>query len=260
MNYELIYLPLLFFLIALFYAMAGFGGGSSYLAVLALAALPTDEMRATALVCNLIVAGGGVFHFVKAGEMPWRRALPLVLCSVPAAYLGGRIALPREQFLGLLGIVLLLAGLAMWWRTGEKSVEEEIAAPVSTKQPLRTFISSAGLGSALGFLAGLVSIGGGIFLSPVLFLQRWAAARAIAAVTSLFIFVNSLAGLAGQFSRGIQVDARLLVILALAVLVGGQLGTRLTLRRLSATAIRRVAAALIIVVGVRLLVQVAVAW
>lgn len=260
MDYELIYLPLLFFLIALCYAMAGFGGGSSYLAVLALAALPTDEMRATALVCNLIVAGGGVFHFVKAGEMPWRRALPLVLCSVPAAYLGGRIALPREQFLGLLGVVLLLAGLAMWWRTGESAAAREVTEPPSEAPAGMTVLRSAGLGSTLGFLAGLVSIGGGIFLSPVLFLQRWAAARAIAAVTSLFIFVNSLAGLAGQFSRGIVVDGRLLGILAIAVLVGGQLGTRLTLRRLTPTAIRRVAAALIIVVGVRLLVQVAGAW
>lgn len=260
MDYQLIYLPLLFFLIALCYAMAGFGGGSSYLAVLALAALPTDEMRATALVCNLIVAGGGVFHFVKAGEMPWRRALPLVLCSVPAAYLGGRIALPREQFLGLLGIVLLLAGLAMWWRTGEPVSAEKEDDSYGKGMSNQSIVGSAGLGTLLGFLAGLVSIGGGIFLSPVLFLQRWAAARAIAAVTSLFIFVNSLAGLAGQFSRGIVVDGRLLAILALAVLIGGQLGTRLTLRRLTPTAIRRVAAALIIVVGVRLLVQVAGAW
>lgn len=236
--------------------MAGFGGGSSYLAVLALATLPTTEMRAIALVCNIIVAGGGVFHFVRAGEIPWRRALPLVLCSVPAAFLGGRIALPREQFLGLLGLVLLLAGLAMWWRTGLAETKAgEI--PESEKQhQLRTVMTSGLLGTGLGFLAGLVSIGGGIFLSPVLFLQRWAPARAIAAVTSLFILVNSLAGLAGQFSRGIEVTWELLAALAVAVFLGGQIGTRLTLKKLSPTAIRRVAALLIVVVGVRLLIQV----
>jgi uncharacterized membrane protein YfcA len=250
---ELLFLLPIFFFIALFYAMAGFGGGSSYLAVLALATLPTTEMRAIALVCNIIVAGGGVVHFVRAGEMPWRRALPLVLCSVPAAFLGGRIALPREQFLGLLGAVLILAGLAMWWRTGAAKVEPPRPAD---KQSTRTAVTAGLLGTVLGFLAGLVSIGGGIFLSPVLFLQRWAPARGIAAVTSLFIFVNSLAGLAGQFSKGIEVTWPLLATLAVVVFIGGQIGTRLTLERLSPTAIRRVAAVLILAVGVRLLIQV----
>lgn len=232
------------------------GGGSSYLAVLALAALPTGEMRITALVCNLIVAGGGVFHFARAGELPWRKALPLVVCSIPAAYLGGRIALPREQFLGLLGIVLLCAGLAMWWRPGPQGAspgrDPSEDKPRSRSDPR---FYAAGLGGLLGFLAGLVSIGGGIFLSPVLFLRRWAPARTIAAVTSLFIFVNSLSGLGGQLSQGAAVSWRLLLVLALAVLVGGQIGTRLTLRKLSPGAIRRIAAVLIVLVGVRLLLQ-----
>jgi len=189
-------------------------------------------------------------------------ALPLVLCSVPAAYLGGRIALPREQFLGLLGVVLLLAGLAMWLRSGK--APEEKAAPITSQQnpkpsasadsklrkgDVKSGVLAGLLGAILGFLAGLVSIGGGIFLSPVLFLRRWASARAIAAVTSLFIFVNSLSGLAGQLSKGIEVSWQLLVVLALSVLIGGQIGTRLTLRKLSPTAIRKVAAVLIVVVG-----------
>ena len=257
---DLLYLAPVFFLIALTYATAGFGGGSSYLAVLALAALPTGEMRAIALVCNLIVSGGGVFHFWRAGEMPWRKALPLVLCSVPAAYLGGRIELPREQFLGLLGIVLLFAGLAMWLRP--RAVRGAGELPADDPPPERAVSGwlAGALGAGLGFLAGLVSIGGGIFLSPVLFLQRWAAARAIAAMTSLFIFVNSLSGLLGQLSQGIEFSWPLLGVLALSVLIGGQIGTRLTLERLSATAIRRIAAVLIIVVGVRLLVQVSGVW
>lgn len=233
--------------------MAGFGGGSSYLAVLALAALPTSEMRVIALVCNIIVAGGGVFHFVRAGDMPWRRALPLVLCSVPAAFLGGRIALPREQFLGLLGVVLVMAGLAMWWRTG--GANEEHNGRIQ-KASHRAQISAGLLGGTLGFLAGLVSIGGGIFLSPVLFLKQWARAREIAAVTSLFILVNSLAGLAGQASQGLQVTWAFLGLLAGAVFFGGQVGTRINIENLSPTAIRRVAAVLILVVGLRLLFQV----
>jgi uncharacterized membrane protein YfcA len=213
-----------------------------------------------ALVCNLIVAGGGVFHFWRAGEMPWRRALPLVLCSVPAAYFGGRIDLPREQFLGLLGLVLFFAGLAMWWRPGLERVASGNGSLPEATHSKEAQVKAGALGGVLGFLAGLVSIGGGIFLSPVLFLQRWAAARTIAAVTSLFIFVNSLSGLAGQLSRGIEVSWQLLGVLALAVLIGGQIGTRLTLKKLSAFTIRRIAAVLIIAVGVRLLAQVSGAW
>ena len=230
------------------------------LAVLALAALPTGEMRAIALVCNLIVAGGGVFHFWKAGKMPWRRALPLVLCSVPAAYLGGRIDLPREQFLGVLGVVLLFAGFAMWWRPGFSDAASRAEPLSEATSSGATQVKAGILGGILGLLAGLVSIGGGIFLSPILFLQRWAAVRAIAAVTSLFIFANSLSGLAGQLSRGIELSWQLLGLLALAVLIGGQIGTRLTLKKLSAATIRRIAAVLIIIVGVRLLAQVSGVW
>lgn len=257
---ELSFLLPTFFLIAFTYAMAGLGGGSSYLAVLALAALPTAELRITALVCNLVVAGGGVFHFVRAGAMPWRRALPLVLCSVPAAYLGGRIELPREQFLGVLGFVLLLAGAAMWRRRTPQATDGP-ADPDPDGQPpqspVTTSLLSGGLGGLLGFLSGLVGIGGGIFLSPVLFLRSWAVARTIAAVTSLFILVNSLAGLAGQLSVGVSVPWPLLWPLVIAVLVGGQLGTRLTLTRFSPATIQRVAAVLIVAVGLRLLAQVA---
>ncbi|MGK0335332.1 MAG: putative membrane protein YfcA [Paraglaciecola sp.] len=228
--------------------------------MLALAALPTGEMRAIALVCNLIVAGGGVFHFWKAGKMPWRRALPLVLCSVPAAYLGGRIDLPREQFLGVLGVVLLFAGFAMWWRPGFSDAASRAEPLSEATSSGATQVKAGILGGILGLLAGLVSIGGGIFLSPILFLQRWAAVRAIAAVTSLFIFANSLSGLAGQLSRGIELSWQLLGLLALAVLIGGQIGTRLTLKKLSAATIRRIAAVLIIIVGVRLLAQVSGVW
>jgi uncharacterized membrane protein YfcA len=257
---EIYWLLPAFFLVAFTYAMAGFGGGSSYLALLALTALPTVEMRATALLCNLVVAGGGVWHFSRAGKMPWKPALPLVLLSVPAAYLGGSITLPRDQFLLLLALVLLFAAGAMWWQTtGQRKPSN--AAPIRSEAGE---LASAGfLGGGLGFLAGLVGIGGGIFLSPVLFLRQWAPARSIAAVTSLFIFVNSLAGLAGQYSvlgagpdsyRG-QVQWFLVGCLMVAVFMGGQMGTRLSVNRLKPTNIRRIAAALIFLVALRLLAR-----
>lgn len=252
---EIYWLLPAFFLVAFTYAMAGFGGGSSYLALLALTALPTLEMRATALLCNLVVAGGGVWHFSRAGKMPWKRAMPLVLLSVPAAFLGGSVTLPRDQFLLLLALVLIFAAGAMWWQTTGQPKPSNAA---QLKSPTSDLAGAGFLGAGLGFLAGLVGIGGGIFLSPVLFLRQWAPARSIAAVTSLFIFVNSLAGLAGQYSvfgDGAQVQWVLVGSLMLAVFMGGQMGTRLSLNRLKPASIRRIAATLIFLVALRLLAR-----
>ena len=247
MTAELAWLLPAFLLVAFCYATAGFGGGSSYLAILALAMLPTGELRTTALLCNLVVAGGGTWRLARAGQLPWRRAVPLVVASIPLAYLGGRLALPREQFLYLLGAVLLVAGLLMLLGRWRRDTVEE-----STRES-ENWWSSLALGGGLGFLSGVVSIGGGIFLSPVLFLSRWAAAKQIAAVTSLFIFVNSLGGLGGNLAAGRAVDWALTGPLLLAVLIGGQLGSRLTVGQLRAAQVRRAAAVLILVVAVRLL-------
>lgn len=254
MATELAWLVPVFLAVAFTYALAGFGGGSTYLAVLALAGWSAADMRVTALVCNIVVAGGATVRYARAGRLPWRRALPLVLVSVPAAYLGGRVDLPREQFLGLLGGVLLLAGAAMWVRPAGQP-PGAAPNPAASGPPW----PEAALGGGLGLLAGLVSIGGGIFLAPVLFLRRWAAARSIAAVTSLFICVNSLAGLAGRAAGGSGWPWGALGVLGLAVLAGGQLGTRATLRHLPPAAIRRTAAVLVLLVGARLLYRAVVA-
>ena len=184
------------------------------------------------------------FSFARAGVTPWRRALPLVLASVPAAFLGGRLALPREQYLLLLGSLLLLAGLLMVFRPAPSEAKREAGAAAGAVAVV--------IGGAVGFVSGVVGIGGGIFLAPILFLTRWAEARAIAATTSLFIVLNSAAGLAGQFSVGINLDLPLTAVLVLAVLVGGWLGTRLTLERFPPHVIQKVAAALILLVGLRL--------
>ncbi len=233
-----------FFVVALLYASAGFGGGSSYLAVLALAGLPAGIIRPIALICNLVVTGGGSYAFARAGVTPWRRALPLVAASMPAAFLGGRQALPREQYLLLLGGLLLLAGILMVFRPAPRDTARAGGAAAGAV--------AVGIGGVVGFVSGVLGIGGGIFLSPILFLTRWAHARAIAATTSLFIVLNSAAGLAGQFSVGIDLDLSLTAVLVLAVLVGGWLGTRLTLERFPPHVIQKVAAALILLVGLRL--------
>ncbi|WP_198664745.1 sulfite exporter TauE/SafE family protein [Lewinella sp. IMCC34191] len=235
-----------FFAIALLYASAGFGGGSSYLALLALSGLPTGAMRPIALVCNLVVTGGSTVSFARAGVTPWRRALPLVGASMPAAFLGGRIQLARQEYLLLLGGLLLVAGILMIVGKGAKRTTEEKAGRRSAG------IIAVTIGIGVGFVSGVVGIGGGIFLSPILFLSRWADARAIAATTSLFIALNSLAGLAGQLSVGLEWHLGLTAMLALPVAAGGWLGTRLTLRRFTPATIRNVAAVLILLVGARL--------
>ncbi len=238
-----------FFLIALFYSAAGFGGGSSYLAVLSLTGLPVSAMRPVALICNLIVTGSSSVRYALAGVIPWQRALPLVLGSIPAAYLGGRIELPREDYLLLLGFLLLLAGILML-------VQTPVGRPPPSGRPTwssgPSFFIHCTIGIGIGFLAGLVGIGGGIFLSPLLFLTNWASARRIAATTSLFIALNSLAGLAGQLSTDLTVPPAQWLPLAGAVMAGGWLGTRLTLSWLEPATIRKVAAALILLVGGRL--------
>ena len=235
-----------FFGIALLYSSAGFGGGSSYLALLALSGFPPGTIRPIALICNLVVTGGGSFSFARAGVTPWRRALPLILASVPAAFLGGRVQLPREDYLLLLGALLLLAGILML--VGTKNIGE----PADGSGRRSAGAIAILIGVAVGFASGVVGIGGGIFLSPILFLTRWAEPRVIAATTSLFIALNSLAGLAGQFSVGLEFRPELTGLLVLAVAAGGWLGTRLTLRRFTPATIRIVAALLILLVGTRL--------
>ncbi|NJB85038.1 hypothetical protein GGR26_000783 [Lewinella marina] len=243
---EYLWLFLSFFLVAALYASAGFGGGSSYLALLALSGLPTGAIRPIALVCNLVVTGGSSLTYARAGVTPWRRALPLVVASMPAAFLGGRVQLPRQQYLLMLGGLLLLAAVLMLWqRTGVKEVE-------ALGRRRGAGAVAVGIGTIVGFLSGVAGIGGGIFLSPILFLSRWDGARAIAATTSLFIVLNSVAGLAGQFSVGVDLDISLTLLLTVAVAGGGYLGTHLTLHRFPPAVIRKVAALLILLVGLRL--------
>ena len=245
-------LCLAFFVIATLYASAGFGGGSSYLAVLALFGVAPAVMRPLALLCNLAVTGWSSAAFARARVTPWSRALPLIAASVPAAFLGGRVTLPQEHYLLLLGGLLMVAATLMLF--GNSVTLSGGAAGEKTAARYGVALSLA-IGAGVGFASGVVGIGGGIFLSPVLFLTRWAAARAIAATTSLFIALNSAAGLAGQLSVGLQLEYRLSALLLLAVVAGGALGTRLSLRSFTPATIRKLAAALILLVGVRLVVS-----
>jgi len=236
-----------FFITALLYASVGFGGGSTYAALLVLSGLDYRVLPLVALACNIVVVAGATVRFARAGVTPWRGALVMTALAAPAAFLGGLVPINREAFLLMLGGSLVLTGLTMLI-----PLREAASGNPSLYAKAIPFVAAP-----IGFLAGLVGIGGGIFLAPLLHLTRWRDARAIAATASFFILVNSLFGLAGQLFKngtamfgGAMVDALPLLI---AVAVGGQIGSLMALKILPLKRIRWLTAALVMVVGVRLL-------
>lgn len=236
-----------FFVTALLYASVGFGGGSTYSALLALAGMDYRVLPLVSLACNIVVVTGATIRFARAGVTPWKGALALTALAAPAAFLGGLMPIDRSAFLLLLGASLVLTALTMLIPVRE----------VDAGAPTRFAKAIPVVGVPIGFLAGLVGIGGGIFLAPLLHLTRWRDARAIAATASLFILVNSLFGLFGQLAKngpamfgGAMVDALPLLI---AVVIGGQIGSLMAVRILPLRWIRWLTAALVGIVGVRLL-------
>jgi uncharacterized membrane protein YfcA len=243
-------LALLFFVTAVLYAAVGFGGGSTYNALLVLADTDYRILPSVALVCNLIVVTGGVWQYRRSGDLSLKFALPFVALSIPAAWFGGSVPIQRDTFIMLLGLSLLAAGLAMWFQPAESK-----AAPPGS--PLVNWFVGLPVGGAIGLLAGMVGIGGGIFLAPCLHLLRLAPPKRIAATTSLFIMVNSIAGLVGQARKhgtmGHLEELTDYTWLAVAVLIGGQIGNRLSTRALSGRFVKRLTAVLVIYVAGRLL-------
>ncbi|MFQ5512629.1 MAG: TSUP family transporter, partial [Candidatus Krumholzibacteriia bacterium] len=174
-----VWLPLVFFVIALAYATVGFGGGSSYLAVLVLIGLSYRTVPQLALVCNLAVSAGGVWHFYRGGHLDFKKVLPFIVLSVPMAYVGGRLPVARELFVVLLGVSLFVAGARTF-------VPDRAGRAAGSIPQGRAWGLGVPIGAALGFLAGVVGIGGGIFLAPVLLLAGWAHAKQGAAAAALF--------------------------------------------------------------------------
>jgi uncharacterized membrane protein YfcA len=231
-----------FFVIALIYSSVGFGGGSSYLALMAVTGVSQETMRPSALLCNIVVVIGGTFIFGKAGHLDIRKGWPFIVASIPFAYLGGQMRLSEHSFFLLLGSTLVLASLALWIQPGDGNKK------LSGSLPLNVAVSSG-----VGFLSGLVSIGGGIFLSPILHLSKWDTAQKISAMATIFILANSISGLAGQFSKNATIDWAFILPLLAAVLIGGQIGSRLGANKFNPLYIRRITAALILVAGLNIL-------
>jgi len=243
-------LALLFFVTAVLYASVGFGGGSTYNAILVLGDTDYRLLPSIALSCNLIVVTGGVWQYRRSGDLNLMFALPFIALSIPMAWFGGTVPIERETFIMFLGLSLLAAGLAMWFQPPESR-----ASPPGA--PLVNWFVGLPVGAVIGFLAGMVGIGGGVFLAPCLHLLRLADPKRIAATSSFFIMVNSIAGLFGQsMKQGASAHLGQLtdyVWLGVAVLIGGQVGSRLSTRVLSGHVVKRLTAALVLYVAGRLL-------
>jgi len=226
------------------YAAVGHGGASAYIAAMALAGIAPAEMRPIALLLNILVSSMGTWKFYRAGFFRWRLFWPFAVVSIPMAYLGGAVTLPGSAYKILVGVVLLYAAWQLW-RSGKRGEEmREIREP-----PLGWAMV---IGAAMGLLAGLTGVGGGIFLSPLLLMLGWAGTKQTSAVAAPFILVNSLAGLAAVFMAKGTALPTYVWILVPAVLVGGWLGAEYGSRRFANPVVRRVLAVVLALAGAKM--------
>ena len=238
------YLPLVFFLIALFYSSVGFGGGSSYLAILSLFLTDFYEIRSTALLLNICVVTIGTLVFIRNRVFDMKLFWPFLVMSIPFAYLGAQIRLSQTTFFLILGGALVMAGFFMMLRFAKKKLDSK---KFSNPKKLT-------LGGGIGLLSGISGIGGGIFLSPVLNLLKWENPRIVASLASVFILVNSIAGLIGLKMAGtFQLNNELMLQLVVAVVLGGGIGSYLSNKRFNLKFLGVLTAILVLYVGFRLI-------
>lgn len=233
---------LLLFVVAFLYASVGHGGASGYLALMALFAFSPDIMKPTALLLNLFVSLTSFIQFYRGRHFNMKLFLPFALASVPMAYIGGLITLDGGVYKKILGVLLLIPVARFLFFATIKDHELRKANPA-----LSIFI-----GAAIGFLSGLIGIGGGIILSPVLILLKWANMKQAAAVSALFIFVNSLSGLAGQMSKGISFTTDMYLYVAMAF-AGGICGAYYGAHRFRHTILQYLLAIVLAVAAYKLL-------
>lgn len=242
----MILLSILFFVTAILYSSVGFGGGSTYLALLLIWQIPYFVFPIIALSCNIIVVVGNCVNYIRVRNLNLKILLPYLIGSIPLAYIGGSIPIEKSVFEVLLFLVLSLAGILLLFNFKSYDDKENnyrrIPLPISVT-----------IGSILGFISGAVGIGGGIFLSPILFLLRVGSSKQIVTAASIFILINSIAGIIGQLSKNeILVEIQNYWYLLLVVLIGGQIGNFLNLKIFSARVLVLVTASLVLFVAIRM--------
>ena len=242
----MIILSILFFITAILYSSVGFGGGSTYLALLLIWDIPYYIFPVIALLCNIIVVSGNSFNYIRAGNYNFKLLLPFLIGSIPLAFFGGSIIIEKEIFEILLFFILSIAGLLLL--INNKSYEDKNLKIKKINQFLSFFI-----GSILGFISGLVGIGGGIFLSPILFLLKADKPKIIATTASLFILINSISGILGQFTKEIIFyEIPNYWILFLSVFFGGLIGNLLNIKIFSNRILTIITSLLVIFVASRM--------
>ena len=242
----MIILSILFFITAILYSSVGFGGGSTYLALLLIWDIPYYIFPVIALLCNIIVVTGNSFNYVRAGNHNFKLLMPFLIGSIPMAFYGGTLIIDKEIFEILLFLVLLVAGLLLLINN-KSYLEKNLII-----KKLNSFISIL-IGSILGLISGIVGIGGGIFLSPILFLLKADIPKNIVTTASLFILVNSVSGILGQLTKEIVLnEVKLYWPLFLTVLIGGLFGNYLNLKIFSNRVLAVITSLLIIFVALRM--------
>lgn len=228
------------------YASVGFGGGSSYIAILVLTSIQFQEVRAIALICNIVVVSNSVFVHFKKKHYNFKESIPLVITSIPLAFIGGTLNISEGTFYPLLGSCLLVSALFMVVRT---KTNDPLSQSTNNYKPLA-------YGGIIGFISGIVGIGGGIFLAPLLHLTRWNTPIRIAATTSLFIWVNSISGLLGQcFNPKLSLNTNITIVLAITVALGGFIGTHVSINIIKAKTLQLGTALLVAYVGFRIILK-----
>ena len=242
----MVLLAILFLATAALYSSVGFGGGSTYLALLLIGGIPYFIFPIIALSCNIIVVSGNCFNYIRAGNLNLKLLIPYLIGSIPFAFIGGSLLIEKRLFEILLFLVLTTAGslLLLNFKSYDDKEENYIKIPI----PVSILI-----GGVLGFISGVVGIGGGIFLSPILFLIRAGKPKHIVTIASLFILINSVSGIIGQLTKNSVInEIPNYWYLLIAVLIGGQLGNFLNLKIFPTHILALVTAILVIFVAVRM--------
>ena len=239
-------LALLFLVTAILYSSVGFGGGSTYLALLLIWGIPYFVLPVIALSCNIIVVLGNCFNYIRAGNLNFRLLFPYLIGSIPLAYIGGSLLIEKKLFEILLFLVLITAGTLLLFNFKSYEDREEMYRKI----PISVSIL---IGGILGFISGVVGIGGGVFLSPILFLIKAGKPKHIITAASLFILINSIFGIIGQLTKNaVLEEIPDYWYLLLAVLIGGQIGNFLNLKIFPTRVLALVTAFLVLFVALRM--------
>ena len=229
--------------IAMLYSSVGHGGASGYLGLMALFGIDVVLMKPSALILNLFVSSIAFIAYYRAGHFRWRLLLPFAATSIPMAFLGATLEIPPELYKKILGVCLLIAALRILIRPGKDGAQRKISLPIALAS-----------GALIGFFSGMIGIGGGIILSPLLLLTRWGGMKETAAASAAFIFLNSAAGLTGHVTAGMEVSPRI-AIWIVAVMAGGLLGSWTGGFRMTVAQLKYLVTAVLVIASLKLFIM-----